>query len=113
MTLCRGEIWLTNFNPTKKNNEVGKIRPSLILQNDELNFGEYPTTIVMPLSTSLIEDAEPLRYRIKAQKDLEKDSDLLIAQIRSIDNSRFIKKLTILSKKEVDYIQSLLNEVLN
>ena len=110
--VSRGDIWLVNFNPVKKSNEVGKIRPALILQNDELNHGDYPTTIIIPLSTFLIDDAEPLRYRIDAKDKLEKDSDLLIAQIRSVDNIRFIKKLTQLSNKELDYIKQLLDEVL-
>jgi len=61
MRVCRGEIWLVNFNPVKKSNEVGKIRPALIMQNDELNLGGYPTTMVLPLTTDLIDDAQPLR----------------------------------------------------
>ena len=39
MMVSRGEIWLTNLNPTKKNNEIGKVRPVLIYQND--NFGLF------------------------------------------------------------------------
>ena len=38
MMVSRGEIWLANLNPTKKNNEIGKVRPVLIYQNDELNY---------------------------------------------------------------------------
>jgi len=112
MMVSRGDIWLVNLNPVKKSNEVGKIRPALVLQNDELNHGDYPTTIIIPLTTSLIDDAEPLRYRIDAKDELEKDSDLLIAQIRSVDNVRFLKKLTQLSSKELDYVKQLLDEVL-
>ena len=112
MTVYRGEIWLINLNPIKKSNEIGKVRPALILQNDELNSGNYPTTIILPLTTSLIDDAEPLRYRIKKKENLEKDSDILIANIRAIDNARFIKKLASLNNKELLYIKSLLDEVL-
>ena len=36
MMVSRGEIWLANLNPTKKNNEMGKVRPVLNYQNDEL-----------------------------------------------------------------------------
>lgn len=108
----RGDIILVNFNPIKKSNEVGKIRPALVLQNDELNKGGYKTTVVLPLSSQLIDDAEPLRYRVKAQQNLLKDSDILIAHIRSVDNSRIIKKLATLSDKEVQKIKNLLDEVL-
>jgi len=112
MTAYRGEIWLINLNPIKKSNEIGKIRPALVLQNDELNCGNYPTTIILPLTTSLIDDAEPLRYRINKRENLEKDSDVLIANIRAIDNARFIEKLASLNSKELFYIKNLLDEVL-
>jgi len=35
--VSRGEIWLVNLNPIKKNNEMGKIRPVQMYQNGELN----------------------------------------------------------------------------
>ncbi len=48
----------------------------------------HPSTIIIPLTTNLIDDAEPLRIRIKAREKLIRDSDLLIDQIRAIDNRR-------------------------
>ena len=113
MTAYRGEIWLINLNPIKKSNEVGKIRPALVLQNNELNSGNYPTTIILPLTTSLIDDAEPLRYRVLKREKLEQNSDILIANIRAIDNVRFIEKLTSLTKKELLYVKNLLDEVIS
>lgn len=113
MKVSRGDIWLVNFNPVKKSNEVGKVRPALVLQNDELNHGGYPTTMVLPLTTDLIDDAEPLRYRVLKKEKLEKNSDILVAQIRSIDNSRFIEKLTSLSKEEVHEVKDLFDELVN
>ena len=111
MMVCRGEIWLINLNPIKKSNEVGKVRPALVYQNDELNHNDYPTTIIIPLSTSLIDDAKPIRYRITKRDDLEEDSDLVLTQIRAIDNDRFIKKLTALSTKEMATIKKLFDEI--
>ena len=113
MRVCRGEIWLVNFNPAKKPNEVGKVRPTLILQNDELNHGGYPTTMVLPLTTDLIDDAQPLRYRVEKQDKLEQDSDILVAHIRSIDNTRFIEKLTSLSKEQIQDVKDLFDELVN
>jgi len=48
---------------------MGKIRPVLVFQNDELNHSKYPTTIVIPLATSLIDDAESIRFRVKRRKN--------------------------------------------
>ncbi len=109
--VSRGEIWLVDLNPIKKNNEIGKVRPVLVYQNDELNHSDYPTTIIIPLSTSLIDDAEPLRMRILKRDDLEKDSDIVITQIRAIDNTRFIKKLASLSTLELTKVKEHFTEI--
>lgn len=84
-----GEIWLANLNPTR-GTEPGKQRPVLIIQNQALLDINHPYTLIIPLTTKLINDAEPLRLRIKAKLKLKKDSDLLVDQIRAIDNARLI-----------------------
>jgi mRNA interferase MazF len=109
--VCRGEIWLINLNPIKKSNEMGKVRPALVYQNDELNHNDYPTTIIIPLSTSLIDNTQPIRYRITKRDDLKEDSDLVLTQIRAIDNDRFIKKLAILTTKEMLIVKKLFDEI--
>lgn len=83
-----GEIWLADLNPTK-GTEPGKFRPVLIIQDQVLLDICHPSTLIIPLTTNLIEDSEPLRIRVKAHNKLEKDSDLLIDQIRAIDNRCF------------------------
>lgn len=113
MMVCRGEIWLVNLNPSKKPNEMSKVRPVVVFQNNELNHSDYPTTIIIPLSTSLIDDTEPLRMRISKREDLEKDSDIVVTQIRAIDNDRFMQKLAILTQKEMDKLKQLINEVIS
>ncbi len=109
--VSRGEIWLANLNPSKKSNEMGKIRPVLIYQNDELNHNGYPTTIVIPLSTKLVNDAEPIRMRIKSKESLKNDSDLVLTHIRAIDNSRFIEKLTTLNYEQMLRVKELFDEI--
>lgn len=84
-----GEIWLANLNPSR-GTEAGKCRPVLILQNQALLDIEHPSTLIIPLTTTLIDNTEPLRLRIKARDKLEQNSDLLIDQIRAIDNKRLI-----------------------
>jgi len=85
----RGEIWLANLNPGK-GTEPGKIRPVLIIQCQELLDVNHPSTLIIPLTTNLIDDAEPLRLRIPTGGRLKKDSDLLVDQVRAIDNQRLI-----------------------
>ena len=101
----KGEIYLAKLNP-KKGNEVGKIRPVLIYQTNILNDCEHPTTIILPISTVLIDNAYPLRYRVIKRDKLEKTSDILCDQIRALDNQRILNglltKLTYQEILEID-----------
>ncbi len=86
----RGSVWPANLYPGR-GTEPGKIRPVLIVQSQALLDAEHPSTLVVPLTTRLIDDAEPLRLRITAQSELEKHSDLLLDQLRAIDNKRLVQ----------------------
>lgn len=112
MMVSRREIWLANLNPMKKNNEVGKVRPVLIFQNDGLNESDYPTTVVLPLTTQLIDDAQPIRLRITKREKLTHDSDIILTQIRAIDNARFIEYLGSLSEEEYDHVKQNFLEII-
>ena len=109
----KGEIYLAKLNP-KKGNEVGKIRPVLIYQTNLLNDCEHPITIILPISTVLIDEAYPLRYRINKRDKLEKTSDILCDQIRALDNARIIPNLlTTLNFKEMLEIDKQIKIVLD
>ena len=101
----KGEIYLAKLNP-KKGNEVGKIRPVLIYQTNILNEFKHPTTIVLPISTVLIDNTYPLRYRVTSRDKLDKTSDILCDQIRALDNQRILDglltKLTYQEILEID-----------
>jgi len=110
--LKKGEIWLANLHPSK-GTESGKTRPVLILQDQALLDVSHPSTLIVPLTTNLVEDANPLRVRINAQDKLEKNSDLLIDQVRAIDNKRFEHgPLTIMTKSQMKLIYEALCEVM-
>lgn len=107
-----GEIWLANLNP-RRGTEPGKSRPVLVIQDQTLLDIQHPSTIIIPLTTKLVENAAPLRLRIKARENLEKDSDLLIDQLRAIDNKRF--KSGPLTRCNDDFMQRVfdaINEVI-
>lgn len=86
----RGGVWLANLNPGR-GTEPGKIRPVLIVQSQALLDADHPSTLIVPLSTRLIADAAPLRLRLSAQDGLSKESDLLLDQLRAIDNKRLVQ----------------------
>ena len=83
----RSGVWLANLNPGR-GTEPGKTRPVLVVQCQALLDAEHPSTLIVPLTTRLVDDAEPLRLRLKAQGRLKQDSDLLLDQLRAIDNQR-------------------------
>ncbi len=110
--LNRKEIWLANLNPSK-GTEPGKTRPVLILQSQVLLTVYHPSTLIIPLTTHLIEDSYPLRVRALAQGQLVKDSDLLIDQIRAIDNQRLVDgPLAILTDEYMRGVEKAIGEVL-
>jgi mRNA interferase MazF len=86
----RGEIWLAKLNP-RRGTEPGKTRPVLIVQAQPLLDADHPSTVIIPLTTNLIEDAAPLHIRVPAAGKLKHDSDLLVEQVRAIDNARIVQ----------------------
>jgi mRNA interferase MazF len=86
----RGEIWLADLNPPQ-GTEPGKSHPVLIIQSQALLDADHPSTYVIPLTTKLVDDAEPLRIRVSAADRLSRDSDLLMDQLRAIDNRRLVR----------------------
>ena len=110
--LEHGAVWLADLNP-RQGTEPGKTRPVLIIQNQALLDAGHPSTLVIPLTTRLIEDAEPLRLRVNGRERLERDSDLLIDQIRAIDNQRLVTgPLALLNAEEMSRIYRAILEVM-
>lgn len=113
MAYKRGGVYLANFNPSR-GTEPGKIRPCLVLQSDLLNDAGHPSTVILPLTSQLIEDAAPLRYRIGARDELQADSDVMLDQVRTIDNRRFCSDLlTALTSIELATVESYWRLVLD
>ncbi len=109
----RGTIYLARLNPAK-GAEPGKIRPVLVLQSDLLNSVGHTTVIVLPLTTRLVNDAFPLRFRIGKREKLEKDSDILCDQIRAIDRGRIVGEgLTRLSEEELLKVETMVRLILD
>ncbi len=88
----RGQICLANLN-SGRGTEPGKTRPVLIVQDQAIIDAKHPSTLIIPLTTQLIDHAEPLRLRIPSGDKLNKTSDLLIDQLRAIDNRRLTEDL--------------------
>lgn len=96
MKINQHEIWLANLNPSK-GSEPGKTRPVVIVQTDLLNE-IHPTTIICPVTSKINKESELLRVPLH---QLDKQSEILVDQIRAIDNKRLIKRIDKLNKDQV------------
>jgi Growth inhibitor len=97
MKIRQFDIWIADLEP-QRGTEAGKVRPVLIVQTNLLNK-EHPSTLVCPVTTNVEKDSDILRVHIrKGIANLKIESDIMIDQIRAIDNRRLLNKIGKLSK---------------
>lgn len=92
MKLEKFNIYLADLNP-RIGTEPGKIRPVVVIQTDILN-NTHSSTIICPVTTKVVKGADVLRVHVSGKETgLKSESDILVDQIRAIDNSRFKKQI--------------------
>ena len=112
MKIKQYQIWIADLNP-RFGTETGKTRPVVIIQTDLLNT-YHPSTIICPITTNIKPEAEILRiHLVKGNANLKEGCDIMIDQIRAIDNKRLLKKIGELDQREIDKIKSNLSIVLD
>ena len=96
MIVKRGDIYYADLSPVI-GSEQGGVRPVLIVQNDVGN--KYSPTVIAAAITSQINKAKmPTHIEIGAEHyGLNKDSVILLEQIRTIDKQRLREKIGRLS----------------
>jgi mRNA interferase MazF len=97
MKIKQYDIWLADLNPPR-GTEPGKTRPVVIVQTNLLN-DVHPSTLICPVTTNTLPQLDLLRVHL-SKTQLEKPSDILVDQLRAIDNKRLIKKLGTLNKAQ-------------
>lgn len=107
------EIWIADLNP-KIGTEPGKTRLVLIIQTNLLNSVLHPSTIICPITTNVKREAEILRVHIKkGTANLNRDCDIMIDQVRAIDNKRLIKRAGKLPKELTEIVKDNLKIILD
>lgn len=93
MIVKRGDVFYANLSPVV-GSEQGGVRPVLVIQNDIGN--KYSPTVIVAAITAQIQKAKlPTHVEITAKPyGLEKDSVILLEQIRTIDKQRLTDKIT-------------------
>ncbi|MBU1668672.1 type II toxin-antitoxin system PemK/MazF family toxin [bacterium] len=112
MKIKRGEIYLVNFGK-KYQSELGKIRPVMVLQtdfvNDNLDIAPFKSVLVVPLTTDI--KGGRFRFEIEPRDNLEKNSELIINWMCTVDLKRFVsdKPLARLSINELTELKGRLD----
>jgi mRNA interferase MazF len=111
MKIKKFSIYLADLNP-KLGTEPGKIRPVVVIQTNLLN-NYHPSTIICPVTSKISADIKILRIRLNdKENNLKKESEILVDQVRAIDNKRFIKEIGTLSKRQRIELVGNLNIIL-
>jgi len=112
MKIKQFEIWIADLNP-RIGTEAGKIRPVIVVQTDLLNK-EHPSTIVCPITTNVKPDSEILRVHLKKSKfGIKEECDIMIDQVRAIDNKRLVKKVGTVDSDTADKVRENLKIILD
>lgn len=107
MNFKRGDVFFADLSPVV-GSEQGGVRPVLIIQNDVGN--KYSPTVIVAAITSQIEKAKlPTHVEITADEHgLDRDSVVLLEQIRTIDKQRLRDRITHLAPELMKRVEDAL-----
>lgn len=102
----RGEIWQVDFDPSV-GAEIRKVRPGVVMTM--AGIGRLPLQIVIPLT-----DWKPayanaswfVPIPASPSNGLSKDSAADAFQVKSLSNSRFVRRLGVVTSSQLDVIAS-------
>ncbi len=108
MIVKRGDIYYADLSPVV-GSEQGGIRPVLIIQNDIGN--KYSPTVIAAAITSQINKAKmPTHIELAAKEyGLNKDSVILLEQIRTIDKRRLRERIGRIDDGLMDSVNNALS----
>jgi len=104
MVINRFEVFLVNLDSTV-GHEIKKTRPCLVISPNEMNH-HISTVIVAPIITKGREYPTRISYTF-----LGKKGQIVLDQIRTVDQKRLVKKLGTISKGSQEKTLSILQEL--
>jgi mRNA interferase MazF len=103
----RGDVYFADLSPVV-GSEQGGVRPVLVIQNDIGN--RFSPTVIVAAITAQIQKAKlPTHVEIDAKRyGFERDSVILLEQIRTIDKQRLTDKITHLDDEMMEKVDEAL-----
>ncbi|NRD77615.1 type II toxin-antitoxin system endoribonuclease NdoA [Bacillus sp. BRMEA1] len=107
MIVKRGDVYFADLSPVV-GSEQGGVRPVLVIQNDIGN--RFSPTVIVAAITAQIQKAKlPTHVEIDAKRyGFERDSVILLEQIRTIDKQRLTDKITHLDDEMMEKVDDAL-----
>lgn len=107
MAIKRGDVFFADLSPVV-GSEQGGTRPVLVIQNDIGN--RFSPTVIIAAITAQIQKAKlPTHVEIDAERyHFERDSVILLEQVRTIDKSRLTDRITHLDEILMEQVDEAL-----
>jgi len=109
----RWHVYVVDLEP-RIGTKPGKQRPCVAIQPDEFAAGGLSSTVILPITNRLVDDAFPLRVRLsKGTCGLGVTSDVLVDQMLAWDHSLFRRELGVLPEALQDDLRLALRDFLD
>jgi mRNA interferase MazF len=106
-------LYTVNLEP-RIGTKPGKQRPCLSIQPNEFGLNGLDSSVILPITTNLINNAFPLRVRVpKETAGLQKDSDIVVDQILAWDHNLFQNEIGKLPDFLIDEVKLALRDFLD
>ena len=105
MEIKRGDIYYANLSPVA-GSEQGGVRPVLIIQNDKGNH--YSPTVIAAAITGRKKRWMPTHVRLYRQAGLNRNSCVMLEQVRTIDRTRLVKYIGRLDDRTMQAVDTAL-----
>jgi len=104
MVVKRFEVYLVSLDPTM-GSEIRKTRPCLVISPDEMNR-YIATVIVAPMTTKGKDYPTRVTCSFKGKR-----GQVVLDQIRTVDKSRLVQKLGVISQEAQSNVLSIIAEI--
>lgn len=111
MVVRLGDIFYALL-PIGVGSEQYGIRPVLVVQNNTGNRYS-PTTVVIPITSKKVKKDLPTHVILEYTNELKKKSVVLVEQIRTIDKSRLLNRITTIDPRDLTRVKMAVKKNLN